>query len=183
MPEYRRIKQEGGIYFFTLVTYKRQRLFDSSNVRTLLLTTIEDVKDYHPFEMIAYCVLPDHIHLIWQMPENDADYSMRIRLIKRRFSKRFIPLFGERVERSESQIKRREVPIWQRRFWEHLINDEDDLERHIEYIHFNPVKHGLVQQAANWDCSSFNEFVEKGIYDRNWGEGYKVEERNYSFGE
>jgi putative transposase len=183
MPEYRRVKQNGGIYFFTLVTYRRQELFISPEIRNLLMQTVNEVREFHPFEMIAYCVLPDHVHFIWQMPENENDYSMRIGLIKRRFTKKYIQKFGETLEKSDSQFKRREVTIWQRRFWEHLIRDECDLEQHIEYVHYNPIKHGLVRRVCDWDFSSFHDFVKAGVYVYDWGESYKVDEKRDSFGE
>jgi putative transposase len=183
MPEYRRIKQEGGTYFFTLVTYQRQKLFAIPHARALLRLTVEDVKVFHPFEIVAYCILPDHVHLLWTLPEDDMNYSMRIGLIKRRFSKKFIPQIDEKFTKTESQLKRHEVTIWQRRFWEHLIRDEQDLERHIEYIHYNPVKHGLVSQAYDWDSSSFHDYVRTGKYPMDWGSDYNVDSKKFKFGE
>jgi putative transposase len=183
MPEYRRIKQEGGIYFFTLVTYQRQELFASPEVRVLLMDTVDEVKKFHPFEMIAYCVMEDHVHLLWQMPMDDANYSMRIGLIKRRFSRKFVARYGQILPRTESQLKRQEMAIWQRRYWEHMIRDEQDLEQHIAYIHFNPVKHGLVNRVRDWDCSSFHDYVRVGFFDIDWGEVYQVEDRRNRFGE
>ncbi len=183
MPEYRRVKKEGGIYFFTLVTYQRQKLFFPSEVRKLLIQTVEEVREFHSFEMIAYCVLTDHVHFLWQMPEQESDYAMRIGLIKRRFSKKYSPLYGETLQRTESQLKRRELTIWQRRFWEHFIRDEIDLGRHIEYIHYNPIKHGLLKRTVDWDCSSFHDYVSDGVYDSDWGISYEMDEQQYRFGE
>ena len=122
-----------------------------------------------PFKTIAICVLPDHIHTIWRLPEGDADYSMRWKEIKRLFTKGYLDNIGFGGERNNSRVKRKEVGIWQGRFWEHTIVDENDLNNHIDYIHFNPVKHGLVKDAADWPWSSFGRYVKLGFYPANWG--------------
>ena len=183
MPNYRRVKIKGGTYFFTLVTYHRQRIFSSPQTRSMFLDAIYHVRTYHPFDLEAYCILPDHIHLICRFPEDDPDYSMRIGLIKRRYSKQHIYRFGSHFPKNKSYEKRQEVGIWQRRFWEHWIRDEEDLNRHIDYIHFNPVKHGLVNQACDWEHSSFINYVQNGYYDLKWGGNYYVDEKKFRFGE
>ena len=183
MPDYRRVIQEGGIYFFTIVTYQRQKIFSLPETRKLLLQSIDHVRIYHPFKIKAFCILLDHVHFLWRMPENDSDYSMRINQIKRRFSKQYIARFGMPIRRSESREKRREVTIWQRRFWEHWIHNEGDLIRHIDYIHYNPVKHGLVPRVCDWESSSFHDYVRKGYYDLAWGEEIKINEKKYQHGE
>jgi putative transposase len=172
MPNYRRVKIKGGTYFLTLVTYDRRRLFFSSETRQLLLDSIEHVRKYHPFTMEAYCILPDHGHFLWRMPEDDDNYSMRIAEIKKRFSKCYLKAVIEKQTVNPSQIKRGESGLWQRRFWEHYIRDENDLNRHIDYIHYNPVKHGLVKRVKDWPSSSFSDYVQMGIYEINWGRGY-----------
>ena len=123
------------------------------------------VHNQHPFETIAICVLPDHLHAIWHLPDGDADFSDRWRLIKRGFS------MGLAVSptRSESKARKREKGIWQRRFWEHQIRDDRDLQVHVDYIHFNPVKHGLVAQVCDWPHSSFHRFVDDEQLPENWG--------------
>ncbi len=183
MPDYRRVKIPGGTYFFTLVTYRRQKIFSMPRARLILHETIEHVKNRYPFAMIAFCVLPDHIHFIWRLPVGDADYSMRIGQIKSQFSKKYHSFNNNAYKRTKSREKRRELTLWQRRFWEHLIRDEDDLNSHIDYIHYNPVKHGLVSRVREWEESSFHAYVEAGYYDLNWGEGYQVDEKDYQFGE
>lgn len=183
MPEYRRAKIEAGTYFFTLVTYQRQNIFLSPEARLLFLDAINYVKQYRIFELIAYCVLPDHIHLIISLPENDADFSTRLSLIKRRFTKQYTSRFGGLLPKSESYAKRKEVGIWQRRFWEHFIRGEEDLNRHIDYIHYNPVKHGLVGSVCDWKDSSFYDYVKSGHYTMDWGQDYKFYDHNYQFGE
>ncbi|MEA3327331.1 MAG: transposase [Chloroflexota bacterium] len=183
MPNYRRVRIKGGTYFFTLVTYKRQKIFASLEVRELLLKSINHVKEFHPFSMIAYCVLLDHIHLLWQMPENEYDYSLRIAEIKKLFSKQYKHKISVIPSLNELQTNRGESGIWQRRFWEHYIRDKVDLNRHIDYIHYNPVKHGLVNRVRDWPSSSFFEYVSLGNYHIDWGEGYHTDQEKISFGE
>ena len=105
------------------------------------------VQESLPFETVAVCVLPDHIHCIWALPEGDADFSTRWSLIKSGFSRGLDPSRS----RSASKVVKREKGIWQRRYWEHVIRDDADLERHVDYIHFNPVKHGHVTRVADWN--------------------------------
>ncbi len=115
--------------------------------------------------MDAVVVLHDHLHCIMTLPEGDADFSTRWNLIKGNFSRDV-----ERRERiSESRQGRRERGIWQRRFWEHMIRDQDDFNRHADYIHWNPVKHGWVSRASDWPHSSFHDYVRRGIYPSDWG--------------
>jgi putative transposase len=119
-------------------------------------------------------LLPDHLHCIWRLPENDTDYSMRCGLIKREFTKRARDVVEKMVgkaHRTPSRIKHGEGTMWQRRFWEHQIRDQEDFNAHVEYIHYNPVKHGLVKAPKDWEYSSFSRYVKEGIYDREWGVG------------
>ena len=183
MPEYRRLRIPAGVYFFTLVTYQRKKIFSSPLARLLFFKAVDHVRSYQPFTMVAYCLLPDHIHLIWQLPEDDCDYSKRISAIKRRFSMKYRQRFNVPLPKNASRIKRRESTIWQRRFWEHFIRDEKDFEQHLDYLHFNPVKHGLVDQVRDWEDSSFKSFVKLGFYDMDWGGNYQNEKPNQYFGE
>ena len=182
MPNYRRVKIKGGTYFLTLVTYDRRKLFYSPGVRQLLLDAINHVGKYHPFIVVAYCILPDHLHFLWQMPEDDDNYSLRIAEIKKRFSKCFMDTHGQTKQSNPSQRKRGETGLWQRRFWEHYIRNEEDLHRHIDYIHYNPVKHGLVERVRDWTSSSFFDYVQTGNYETNWGESYEIDDK-FNFGE
>jgi putative transposase len=170
MSNYHRIYVPGGTYFFTVVTYKRLSFLTLPNVRTKLRTSWRVVQKNHPFFLIALCLLPDHLHCIWKLPENDSDYSTRWKKIKDGFSqsidKRILPI----VESTESRLLKREAPIWQQRFWEHTIRDQDDYNKHIDYIHFNPVKHGYVQKAIEWPWSTFHRFLSMGIYHPDWGD-------------
>jgi putative transposase len=136
-----------------------------NNLRWALL----DVKKRFPFTIDAICLLPDHLHCIWTLPDGDANYSVRWKEIKRLFSKKCINIVGTAELRSASREKRKEVMVWQRRFWEHTLRDEEDLQRHLDYIHYNPVKHGLVQRVKDWQWSSFHRYVRMGCYDADWG--------------
>ena len=149
MSNYRRSKSGGGTYFFTVVTYQRRPIFKSTEYIKHLKDSILDVRCKHPFKIDAWVLLPDHMHCIWSLPERDADYSRRWGLIKTGFSKRTRNLLSVE-KRSTSRINHREASIWQRRFWEHEIRNEQDLNNHIDYIHYNPVKHGYVNRVRDW---------------------------------
>ncbi len=183
MPNYRRSYILGGTFFFTLVTYQRKKIITSNQAIELLDLAISRVRTYHPFSIDAFCILPDHIHFIWTMNENDFDYSMRIGQLKRYFSRMYSDHFEVNSNLCDSRIKRGETAIWQRRFWEHTIRDNDDLSRHIEYIHFNPVKHGLVESAKDWPYSSFLQYVKNGFHDMGWGNNTSLKLEGTTFGE
>jgi len=165
MTSYRRCRVSGGTFFFTVVTFGRQPLLDSAQNVDVLRRAFRRVQVEHPFTVDAMVVLPDHLHAVWTLPPDDADYSLRWRLIKYRFS---LSLPCE-CTASKSLRRRREKGLWQRRFWEHAIRDETDLQRHIDYVHFNPVKHGLVGRPVDWPFSSFRRFLADGRYDPSWG--------------
>jgi putative transposase len=164
MPEYQRIFIDGGTYFFTVVTYERRPLFENQIARDLYFSSISHIQYKHPFEQIAYCILPDHIHCIWALPINDHDYSIRWKLVKCKFSRLYQYQFGPLISANESRNKRGEVGLWQRRFWEHTIRDDADLYNHSDYIHYNPVKHGLVEDVVNWKWSSYHQYESDGYY-------------------
>lgn len=162
MSRYRRILVPGATYFFTVALADRKSC--------LLVEEIDRLRKAYggvhrslPFTTIAVAVLPDHIHAVWKLPEGDADYSLRWSRIKAEFS-RGLPA----VERSPSKQQRREKGIWQRRFWEHQIRDHIDLERHVDYIHYNPVKHGLGSRVSDWPHSSFHRYVSAGWLSADW---------------
>jgi putative transposase len=151
MPNYRRAWLPGGTFFFTLVTNQRRPIFMEESARHILKQAFaEGMKKAGKFEIVAFCLLPDHLHCIWTLPENDGDYSTRWKVIKAWFSHAYRKQGGTPGDLTASKIQKGEVGIWQRRFWEHLIRDLDDLNRHIDYIHYNPVKHGLVQSVNAW---------------------------------
>ncbi|AFL74023.1 REP-associated tyrosine transposase [Thiocystis violascens] len=164
MTEYRRAKIPGATFFFTVNLAQRRGNRLLVDKIDLLRRAFREVKDRHPFVINAIVVLPEHLHTVWTLPEGDSDYKTRWSLIKAGFSRR-IPA-GER--RSDSRVKRGERGIWQRRYWEHVICDDGDLERHVNYIHWNPVKHGWVQRVADWPYSSFHLYVQRGVYCLDW---------------
>jgi putative transposase len=164
MSRYRRPRIEGGIFFFTVVFVDRSS--------ELLVQQIEHLRQVYravqarqPFETNAICILPDHLHAIWTLPPGDADFASRWSQIKSGFSRGLTPA----QLRSRSQVQRRETGIWQRRFWEHAIRDDPDFERHVDYIHFNPVKHGYVTRVCDWPYGSFQRFVRDGLLPADWG--------------
>jgi len=168
MPEYRRSREEGGIYFFTVVTYHRLPILTDTTTRNILHSAWLDTKQRHPFETLAVCLLPDHLHCLWKLPEGDANYSQRWNEIKGLFTKEYLRNVGIGETPNESRQKHREAAIWQRRFWEHTILDQNDLELHLDYIHYNPIKHGYVKQASAWQWSSFHRYVKIGLYNADW---------------
>ncbi|WP_197673284.1 REP-associated tyrosine transposase [Leptolyngbya sp. O-77] len=132
----------------------------------LLRSAFHQVQQRHPFTIDAIVVLPDHLHCLWTLPKSDANYSSRWRLLKSEFS-RHCPSRYKR-QRSQSRQHKGEQAIWQRRFWEHQIRDEADLIRHVDYIHYNPVRHGFVEAPKDWVYSSFHRFVQREIYEEHW---------------
>lgn len=159
MSHYQRAYLPGGIYFFTVVTLNRAPVFALEENVAALKTALRKVKSTRHFDIDAMVVLPDHLHCIWRLPDGDADYSSRWREIKKATSRQISTTTNQRGERM----------VWQRRFWEHVIRDERDWRNHLDYIHYNPVKHGLVSRPDEWPWSSFGNAVRKGWYDADWG--------------
>ncbi len=164
MSDYRRAWHQGGTYFFTVNLLQRHG--NDLLIRHIdtLRQVVKSVKTRHPFMIHGWVVLPEHLHCVIELPPGDADYSTRWRLIKMEFSKT-LPV-NER--RSKVRLKRGERGIWQRRFWEHLISNEADYRAHMDYVHFNPVKHGLVSRVCDWPYSTFHRLVEQGVYPPDW---------------
>jgi putative transposase len=171
MPNYLRSRVEGGTYFFTVVTYQRLPILTNGIARRILREAWARTAQWYPFETVAVCLLPDHLHCIWTLPAGDSDYSVRWNGIKGLFTKGYLREIGPGEERNESRMKRREAAIWQRRFWEHTIEDEVDFETHLDYVHYNPVKHGYVSRPIEWPWSTFRRYVNQGIYDSDWEGG------------
>lgn len=164
MPDYRRNYIAGGTYFFTVALADRRGdllLREIAALRAAVRRTLV----LHPFRIDAWVVLPEHMHTVWTLPAGDAEFSTRWASIKRRFSAAVPP--GE--ARSASRVAQGERGLWQRRFWEHAVRDADDFARHVDYVHFNPVKHGLAANAADWPYSSFRRAVARGDYPADWG--------------
>jgi putative transposase len=166
---YRRVFVPGASYFFTLVVYERSPIFSDPTVVDLYRRAVYKVQAAWPFTVEAEVILPDHVHLLCTLPEGDADYPTRVRLIKRAFTRSFLSNGRQSGERSDSRAARGEQTVWQRRYWEHTIRDERDFQAHLDYIHINPVKHGLVVVARDWPHSTFLAWVERGVYDLTWG--------------
>lgn len=161
---YRRSDVAGGTYFFTVNLQNRNQttLVDEID---LLRSVFATTKAKHPFKIDAMVVLAEHLHCIWTLPPDDSDFSMRWRIIKAAFSRGL----AKSNFVNEGQVRRREGGIWQRRYWEHLIRDDNDYARHVDYIHFNPVKHGYVNRASDWPYSSIHRYIRSGDVDANWG--------------
>jgi len=168
MSEYRRVYVPGGTYFFTVVTEGRARLFASDRARQLLGSVMRQCFQRRPVEIAALVLLPDHLHTLWTLPPGDQEYSLRWRWIKREFTRHWLALGGREQNRAKSRVRERRRGVWQRRFWEHTIRDEADLEAHFDYIHYNPVKHRLVTRPRDWPWSSFHRWVNNGHYDIDW---------------
>jgi len=164
---YRRLIAPGGTFFFTVVTFARTAWFGTGETVELLRDAFRNVIRSHPFEIDASVILPNHLHMLWTLPEGDSDYPTRWRLIKSNFTRCFTGKNDSPI--ISSRLKKNEQAVWQRRYWEHQIRDERDFTRHVEYIHYNPVKHGLVQTPAEWKYSSFHRYVEQGLYSLDWG--------------
>lgn len=141
----------------------------SDVARSLLRSAFLKVRQKYPFAIDAIVLLPDHIHCIWTLPPTDSDYATRWRLIKRDVTRQGASVLQVQTTRSESRQKRGESNLWQRRFWEHRIRDTADFAQHCDYIHYNPVGHGLCQQPRDWSYSSFHRYVAQGIYSIDWG--------------
>ena len=165
MVRYRRNHVAGGTYFFTVVLADRaaKTLVDHVDA---LRSTFRRVRREQPFGIEAMVVLPDHLHAVWRLPERDADYPGRWQAIKAGFT-RTLRQRGVALARSA----RGEATLWQRRYWEHTIRDEVDLQHHVDYLHYNPVKHGLVEQVVEWPYSSFHSYVRRGLLSADWGGG------------
>jgi putative transposase len=176
MTNYRRNFLSGGSFFFTVNLADRRLRLLTAHVGTLR-RAFRDVRRRHPFDLQAIVVLPDHLHAVWTLPEGDSDFALRWRLIKTIFSHALS--LDERV--SASRAGKGERGIWQRRYWEHTLRDEGDLARHVDYIHFNPVKHGHVKRVMDWPYSSFHRMVKLGIYPLDWAG--EATENAPSFGE
>jgi REP-associated tyrosine transposase len=172
MVRYRRNFVAGGRFFFTVTLAERTSQALTDHIAALR-SAIGQTRASRPFAIDAAVVLPDHLHMVMTLPDGDADYSNRWRLIKRRFT--------EAVLHARAPVARHrngEFALWQRRFWEHTIRNSSDFERHVDYIHFNPLKHGLVSRVRDWPFSSFHRFVRCGILPKDWAgdvDGHKAD--------
>ncbi len=165
MPNYRRAKT-GNCFFFTVVSWHRRPIFTLPAVRQALRHAIGRVRRDAPFQIDAFVLLPDHLHCIWTLPESDTAFPMRWRLIKTLVTQQ---CDSNAISRLSGSGHKRQGTIWQKRYWEHAIRDEQDFARHVDYIHFNPLKHGLVGMAKDWPYSSFHRFVSMELLPLDWG--------------
>jgi putative transposase len=158
MSHYKRVYLPNHSYFFTVVTANRNDIFAENKNVDLLKTAFRYVQARKYFKIDAICVLPDHLHCIWTM-QDDSNHSVRWQMIKTSFTREYRKQNPEQKNRN----------IWQPRYWEHVIRDLEDWQRHIDYLHYNPVKHGLVESVNDWCYNSFDEYCKQGYYEKNWG--------------
>jgi len=174
MSRYRRANVPGGSYFFTVVTERRQRILTEPDVRAALREAIRTVRETLPFQIDGWVLLPDHLHAIWTLPEGDADFPTRWRLIKRHVTRVCGPAYMREDYLTARRMTKHCGTLWQHRYWEHLLCDDQDFRKHLDYLHGNPLKHGLVQRLVDWPWSSFHRWRARGIYPHDWGgEGVK----------
>jgi putative transposase len=169
---YRRMHVPGASYFFTVVTHERRPIFADAQAVRLLEAAIGRVREKRPFTIEAQVALPDHLHAIWTLPDGDCDYPTRWRQIKEAFTRGWAPCppSGRRLPARDARRRARgEQTVWQHRYWEHLVRNGRDLSAHVEYIHFNPVRHGFVSAPRDWPHSTFSDWVARGLYDADWG--------------
>lgn len=164
MPRFIRAHVPGGTFFFTVALLERRRFLLTEHIDALR-AAFARVRTQRPFTIDAAVILPDHLHCIWTLPDGDADFSTRWHAIKSSFA-RTIPK-DERL--SARRVAKGERGIWQRRFFEHTIRDEMDFTRHVDYIHYNPVKHHHADGAIDWKYSTFRRYLKRGAYASDWG--------------
>jgi putative transposase len=169
MPRYVRGKHQGGSYFFTVSTYRKQALLTRPGALEMLRTSLEEVRSQQPFSLRAWVVLPDHGHFIWTLPPGDDDYPGRWDRLKAAYTRRLFDQAPDLASVPVSWRLRKRRAIWQRGFRAHRIIDPEDFTAYLDYLHYNPVKHGLAASASAWRFSSFHTYVERGFYGRNWG--------------
>tara|TARA_R110002096_G_scaffold268308_1_gene461968 strand:- start:31 stop:561 length:531 start_codon:yes stop_codon:yes gene_type:complete len=175
--QYRRANINGATYFFTVNLANRNSTLLIDNI-DILRRCIGTIKNKHPFKIDAMVVMPEHLHAMFTLPENDNDYARRWSLIKSGFSRQLPKI--ESI--SPGRVSKGERGIWQRRYWEHYIRDDKDYAAHVNYIHYNPVKHGHVQHAVDWPYSSIHQHIKDGCIGNEWGHGYK-EDKTKHWGE
>ena len=163
MPNYRRNRIPGASYFFTVHLRDRRSGLLVAQIDALR-EAVRDVRRQSPFRIDAWVVLPDHMHCLWILPEGDSDFPDRWRRIKAEFSKSL----PDTEQVSRARLRKGERGIWQRGYWEHTIRDDRDYAAHMDYIHFNPVKHGLTQDPSDWPFCSFRRCVAAGLYPASW---------------
>jgi len=175
MPNYRRARVAGATCFFTVVTAQRRPLLDSATRIAALRQSVDEIRRLLPFEIDAWVVLPDHMHAIWTLPTGDGDFSKRWGRIKAGFTRS--------CGHAHTSAPGCDAGLWQPRFWEHVIRDEADFAAHMDYTHYNPVKHGYVKRVVDWPYSSFHRCVRRGHYPTDWGDSEPDYPQDCVFGE
>ena len=175
MPNYRRGRSEGATWFFTVVTAQRRRFLANEHATCALRQSVAATLQQMPFHIDAWVILPDHMHAIWTLPAGDRDFSSRWGLIKAGFSRN--------SNLPHTSAKRRDSGLWQPRFWEHRIRDTADYDAHMDYVHYNPVKHGYVARVKDWPYSSFHRAVRENLYPLDWGTVEPPHAETRDFGE
>ena len=168
MPEYRRWRVEGGVYFLTIVAHERRAILTGEHARGYLRAAFAEARLRRPFEQLGIVLLPEHIHVIWRLPAGDDNYSLRISAIKQSFTRSWLQRGGREGAATPSRSRQRYRGVFQKRFLEHTIRDFADFKRHLDYIHINPVKHGHVSLPREWPWSSFHRYVHTGWYEADW---------------
>ena len=176
MVGYRRNRVAGGTYFFTVTLQDRNSRLLVEHIDDLK-SVLRVVKRQRPFRIDAMVVLPEHLHAVWTLPTEDVDYAGRWRVIKAQFTRNMVRQGAEIRKNAKG-----EYDVWQRRYWEHTIRDETDFRHHVDYVHYNPVKHGWVKRVAQWPHSTFHRYVRGGIYPQDWAGG-ESEEGEKGYGE
>ena len=169
MSNYRRPMVKGGTFFFTVVSYRRRPILTLPLARRALHDALALTRRERPFDIVAMVLLPDHLHAVWTLPEGDADFSVRWKLVKTRVTRALADHDMAPCGTTPSRRHRQERDVWQRRFWDHAIRDDEDFRRHVDYIHWNPVKHALVSRVRDWRYSTFHRYVRQGVYPEDWG--------------
>jgi len=168
MPSYRRWHIEGGVYFLTIVTHERRSILTGDLARGILRRAMVEARRRRPFEQMGVVLLPEHMHMMWRLPDGDADYSTRVGGIKQSFTRAYLAAGGLEGASTASRARQRYRGVWQKRFLEHTIRDFGDFKRHLDYIHVNPVKHKRVEQPREWPWSSFHRYLQMGWYEDDW---------------
>jgi putative transposase len=178
MSRYRRDKTPGATWFFTVVTFRRRDLLCDEPIRIALREAIRKARIKHPFNIDGWVLMPNHLHCIWTLPAGDADFSLRWKLIKGAVTRDCKRHYPHMQCAPGTKLRRRESAIWQRRFWEHRIRDERDYTHHMDYLHYNPVRHGLCSTPSDWPYSTLHRLIAQGRYPADW-----AAERPPEFGE
>jgi putative transposase len=168
MSHYIRSFKPGGTFFFTVVSDHRRPFLTDMLARYALRCAIEETREKYPFHQDAIVLLPEHIHCIWTLPEEDTDFSLRWKVIKHKFTRIFLKNGGKSLPVSHSRQLHKKRGLWQRRFWEHTVRNEKEFETLCNYIHYNPVKHGHASCPHIWPFSTFAQFVKNNLYPADW---------------